>query len=66
MKLVKFVDANGKMTFFDPLAVVCVDSLYPAFEHQAAWFTVVFMGGTIHIEGDMDEFVRLVQKRRGV
>lgn len=66
MKLIKFVEADGKTTFFDPLAVVCVSPLFTASEGMGNWFTAVFMGGTIQLEGDMDEFVCLVQKRRGV
>lgn len=66
-KLVEFVDASGKIVFFDPHAVVCIDlpEVYAEIP-DTTWFKVVFSNSVITLEGDRDEFVRLVQKRRGV
>lgn len=70
MKLVEFVDADGEVHFFDPLAVVYVGSLsykltgYGTDERMG--FKVIYMGGAVNLMGDRDEFVRLVQKRRGM
>jgi len=70
MKLVEFVDAEGETHFFDPLAVVYVSPKRANYVDGGPriqqMFRVIYMGGAINMGGDRDEFVRLVQKRRGV